>query len=139
MCRWCAQTPEWVVYQDVTLTSQEFMREVTAIKATWLTQLAQHYFELKAPEVRAAAPVPAAALAALRSNPKAMDKKRKAKEDDAAAAAAAADDDEQLPVKISFSKNRSRPAATRKPDDDGDGPVVSFGAGPRKRRSGLGL
>ena len=37
--------PQWVVYNEVVQTTREFMRDVTAIKAEWLCELAPHYYE----------------------------------------------------------------------------------------------
>jgi len=42
-----SQTAPWVVYHDVQLTTEEHMREVVAIKPTWLTELAPQYYEAK--------------------------------------------------------------------------------------------
>jgi HrpA-like RNA helicase len=39
--------PEWVVFHEVIVTTKEFMREVTAIKAVWLSEIAPHFYELK--------------------------------------------------------------------------------------------
>jgi hypothetical protein len=39
--------PEWVVFHEVIVTTKEFMREVTAIKAMWLTEIAPHFYESK--------------------------------------------------------------------------------------------
>lgn len=34
----------WVVYHELVLTSKEFMRTVSEIKADWLVELAPHYY-----------------------------------------------------------------------------------------------
>ncbi len=108
------EAPEWVVYHDVTLTTQEFMREVTAVNPKWLTEVAEHYYEYKKRSV-AALPAPAASeLAHLKSAPKKKE-------------AASLDDDviDALPVKITFKRKAT-------PDVD------VFGK-KRDKRRGIGL
>lgn len=39
------KSPEWVVYHELVLTSKEYMREVTAIEAKWLTECAGRFFK----------------------------------------------------------------------------------------------
>ncbi len=39
--------PQWVIFSEVVLTSKEFMREVTAIKAQWLADIAPHFYDFK--------------------------------------------------------------------------------------------
>jgi ATP-dependent RNA helicase DDX35 len=39
--------PQWVIFSEVVLTSKEFMREVTSIKAQWLSDIAPHFYEFK--------------------------------------------------------------------------------------------
>jgi ATP-dependent RNA helicase DDX35 len=39
--------PEWVIFHETVLTSKEYMREVTSIDASWLTEMAPHFYELK--------------------------------------------------------------------------------------------
>ncbi|GBF92309.1 pre-mRNA-splicing factor ATP-dependent RNA helicase [Raphidocelis subcapitata] len=39
--------PKWVVYHELVLTSKEFMRTVSEIKADWLVELAPHYYSRK--------------------------------------------------------------------------------------------
>ncbi|EGR30485.1 hypothetical protein IMG5_130770 [Ichthyophthirius multifiliis] len=36
--------PQWVVYSDLVFTSKYYMREVSEIEASWLLELAGHYF-----------------------------------------------------------------------------------------------
>eukprot|EP00727_Mastigamoeba_balamuthi_P002088 m51a1_g11877 putative probable pre-mrna-splicing factor atp-dependent rna helicase-like (664) ;mRNA; r:566201-568737 len=38
--------PEWVLYHEYVLTSKNYIRTVTDIKAEWLLELAPHYYEL---------------------------------------------------------------------------------------------
>ncbi|CAO3629658.1 unnamed protein product [Cunninghamella blakesleeana] len=38
--------PEWVIYHEIVFTSKEYMREVTAIDARWLTELAPTFFKV---------------------------------------------------------------------------------------------
>ncbi|XP_055331601.1 probable ATP-dependent RNA helicase DHX35 [Paramacrobiotus metropolitanus] len=37
--------PDWVVYNEVLQTNQEYMRDVTAIEPQWLYELAPHYYQ----------------------------------------------------------------------------------------------
>eukprot|EP00112_Aurelia_sp_Birch-Aquarium-sp1_P003315 Seg1370.10_Seg1370.9 transcript_id=Seg1370.10_Seg1370.9/GoldUCD/mRNA.D3Y31 product="putative ATP-dependent RNA helicase DHX35" protein_id=Seg1370.10_Seg1370.9/GoldUCD/D3Y31 len=37
--------PQWVVFNQVLLTSKEYMRDVTVIDPEWLLELASHYYE----------------------------------------------------------------------------------------------
>jgi len=39
--------PQWALYNEFVLTSQNFIRTVTDIKGEWLFEIAPHYFELK--------------------------------------------------------------------------------------------
>jgi ATP-dependent RNA helicase DDX35 len=39
--------PNWIIFHDVTLTSQEFIRDVSAINPRWLFDLAPHFYEMK--------------------------------------------------------------------------------------------
>jgi pre-mRNA-splicing factor ATP-dependent RNA helicase DHX16 len=39
-----AQKPKWVVYNEIVLTSKEYMRNVTAIDPAWIAEIAPHYF-----------------------------------------------------------------------------------------------
>ena len=39
------KAPEWVVYHELVLTSKEYMREVTAIEAKWLVEVAGRFFK----------------------------------------------------------------------------------------------
>ncbi|KAF9984591.1 hypothetical protein BGZ75_003855 [Mortierella antarctica] len=45
------QTPKWVIFHEVVETAQgkAYMREVTAIEAEWLEQLAPHFYTMKRP------------------------------------------------------------------------------------------
>jgi pre-mRNA-splicing factor ATP-dependent RNA helicase DHX16 len=36
--------PRWVVYQELVLTSKEFMRTVSEIKPGWLVEIAPHLY-----------------------------------------------------------------------------------------------
>merc|ERR1719499_2417728 len=38
--------PEWVLFNDFVLTSQNFIRTVTSIRGNWLLELAPHYYDL---------------------------------------------------------------------------------------------
>jgi pre-mRNA-splicing factor ATP-dependent RNA helicase DHX16 len=41
----CSQVlPRWVVYQELVLTSKEFMRTVSEIKPEWLVEIAPHFY-----------------------------------------------------------------------------------------------
>lgn len=37
--------PDWVIYFELVLTTQEFMRNNIAIEPTWLTEIAPHYYK----------------------------------------------------------------------------------------------
>ena len=37
--------PKWCVYNEFVLTSKQFIRTVTDIKAEWLFEIAPHYFK----------------------------------------------------------------------------------------------
>ena len=39
------KNPEWVLYNELVLTSKEYMRNVLAIDAKWLVELAPNYFK----------------------------------------------------------------------------------------------
>lgn len=41
------ENPMWVVYHEVVLTTEKYMREVTAIEPMWLCDLAPHFYEFK--------------------------------------------------------------------------------------------
>ena len=45
------QAPQWVIFHEVVETAQgkAYMREVTAIEAEWLEQLAPHFYTMKRP------------------------------------------------------------------------------------------
>jgi hypothetical protein len=125
------QAPEWLVYHDVTLTTQEYIREATVIKSSWLTEIASHYFELRKPDAVGGPVAPAAALAALRTGaaPKASASKKRKPEfgtmtrDDVGSEE---DDDGGLPLKIVFKGKQQ-------------GSSGVFATVPRKKRTGLGL
>jgi pre-mRNA-splicing factor ATP-dependent RNA helicase DHX16 len=36
--------PRWVVYHELVLTSKEYMRTCSEIKAEWLVEIAPHYY-----------------------------------------------------------------------------------------------
>ena len=38
--------PEWVCYNEVVLTSKNYIRTVTDIRGEWLIDLAPHYYDL---------------------------------------------------------------------------------------------
>eukprot|EP01060_Flectonema_neradi_P013490 TRINITY_DN20267_c0_g1_i1.p1 TRINITY_DN20267_c0_g1~~TRINITY_DN20267_c0_g1_i1.p1 ORF type:complete len:978 (+),score=208.74 TRINITY_DN20267_c0_g1_i1:761-3694(+) len=40
------KNPEWVIYHDLVLTSKEYMREIMAIEAHWLPELAPRFFSI---------------------------------------------------------------------------------------------
>ncbi|KAJ3053474.1 hypothetical protein HK097_004188 [Rhizophlyctis rosea] len=42
------RSPEWVVFHEVVETTKPYMRDITVIEAEWLTELAPHYYEVKA-------------------------------------------------------------------------------------------
>ncbi|OMO89589.1 hypothetical protein COLO4_19679 [Corchorus olitorius] len=39
--------PRWVVYDQLVLTSKEYMRQVTELKPEWLLEIASHYYQKK--------------------------------------------------------------------------------------------
>ncbi|KAF5949663.1 hypothetical protein HYC85_011656 [Camellia sinensis] len=39
--------PKWVIYNELVLTTKEYMRQVTEIKSEWLLEIAPHYYQLK--------------------------------------------------------------------------------------------
>ncbi|XP_028069051.1 probable pre-mRNA-splicing factor ATP-dependent RNA helicase DEAH6 [Camellia sinensis] len=39
--------PRWVVYHELVLTTNEYMRQVTELKPEWLVEIAPHYYQLK--------------------------------------------------------------------------------------------
>lgn len=41
------EAPKYVVFNEVILTSEAFMRDVTAIEPEWLTELAPHFYEIR--------------------------------------------------------------------------------------------
>jgi pre-mRNA-splicing factor ATP-dependent RNA helicase DHX15/PRP43 len=42
-----AHKPEFAVYNEFVLTSKNFIRMVTDVKAEWLVEMAPHYYDLK--------------------------------------------------------------------------------------------
>ncbi|KAJ3271239.1 ATPdependent RNA helicase, partial [Borealophlyctis nickersoniae] len=42
------RSPAWVVFHEVVETTKPYMRDVTVIEPEWLTELAPHYYELRA-------------------------------------------------------------------------------------------
>ena len=36
--------PKWVIYHELVQTSKEFMRTISEIKPSWLTEIAPHYY-----------------------------------------------------------------------------------------------
>jgi hypothetical protein len=51
MLLFIADTPTYVVYHELILTSKEYMTQVTAIDAYWLGMLQRKIIELKASEI----------------------------------------------------------------------------------------
>ena len=41
--------PEWVIYHELVMTSREYMREVTAVEAKWLAEVAPTFFRVSDP------------------------------------------------------------------------------------------
>lgn len=39
--------PEWVVYHDVILTKEEYIRDCTKIRPQWLMELAPHFYQFR--------------------------------------------------------------------------------------------
>lgn len=39
--------PRWLIYHELVLTTKEYMRTVSEIKAEWLVELAPHYYNKK--------------------------------------------------------------------------------------------
>ncbi|EGG23848.1 DEAD/DEAH box helicase [Cavenderia fasciculata] len=37
-------SPEWVIFHDVIITTKEFMKELTVIEPNWLSEIAPHYY-----------------------------------------------------------------------------------------------
>lgn len=37
--------PQWVVFNEVLHTTKEYMRDITVVEASWLYELAPHYYE----------------------------------------------------------------------------------------------
>lgn len=44
-------TPDYVVYHEVVITTKEYMRNVTAVDAEWLSELGPMFFYLKSMDV----------------------------------------------------------------------------------------
>lgn len=40
-------TPEWVLYNEYVLTSQNYIRTVTSVRPEWLLEMAPHYYDLE--------------------------------------------------------------------------------------------
>jgi hypothetical protein len=38
--------PKYVIFMEINLTSENFMREITAIEPSWLSELAPHYYKV---------------------------------------------------------------------------------------------
>jgi hypothetical protein len=38
--------PKYVIFLEINLTSENFMREITAIEPAWLSELAPHYYKV---------------------------------------------------------------------------------------------
>lgn len=43
--------PPYVIFNEVLLTSQKYMRDITAVEAGWLSELAPHFYDFK-PQVK---------------------------------------------------------------------------------------
>eukprot|EP00040_Diaphanoeca_grandis_P003928 m.26396 g.26396 ORF g.26396 m.26396 type:complete len:1210 (-) comp15392_c0_seq1:744-4373(-) len=41
--------PEWIIYHEITLTTREYMREITAIEPKWLVEFAPRFFKVADP------------------------------------------------------------------------------------------
>eukprot|EP00039_Didymoeca_costata_P030367 m.29206 g.29206 ORF g.29206 m.29206 type:complete len:1054 (-) comp8076_c0_seq1:74-3235(-) len=41
------QTPHWVLYHELVLTTKEYMRQIIEIEGTWLIEVAPHYYKEK--------------------------------------------------------------------------------------------
>jgi len=41
--------PEWIIYHEITLTTREYMREITAIEPKWLVEFAPRFFKTADP------------------------------------------------------------------------------------------
>lgn len=41
--------PEWIVYHEITMTTREYMREITAIDPKWLVEFAPNFFKVADP------------------------------------------------------------------------------------------
>ena len=41
--------PEWLIYHEITITTREYMREVTAIDPKWLVEFAPNFFRVADP------------------------------------------------------------------------------------------
>lgn len=39
-------TPDWVIYHEFVLTTQNYIRTVTSVKPEWLLEIASHYYDL---------------------------------------------------------------------------------------------
>eukprot|EP01132_Coremiostelium_polycephalum_P003809 gene3809-4739_t len=40
-------SPEWIIFNDVTITTKEYMKDITVIDPTWLIEIAPHYYNFK--------------------------------------------------------------------------------------------
>jgi hypothetical protein len=43
--------PQWVMYNDLVVTSKRYMREVSAIKPEWIFEVASHHFTDRRKEI----------------------------------------------------------------------------------------
>jgi pre-mRNA-splicing factor ATP-dependent RNA helicase DHX16 len=41
------QNPDWIIYNELVLTTKEFMRNIVEIKPEWLFEIAPHYYKEK--------------------------------------------------------------------------------------------
>ncbi|KAI9105731.1 P-loop containing nucleoside triphosphate hydrolase protein [Phlyctochytrium arcticum] len=46
------RSPSWVIYHEVVETTKKFMRDLTVVEPEWLTEMAPHFYELKAKQGR---------------------------------------------------------------------------------------
>ncbi|EGC40321.1 hypothetical protein DICPUDRAFT_25225 [Dictyostelium purpureum] len=42
-----SNSPQWVLFNDVTITTKEYMKDITVIEPTWLSEIAPHFYKFK--------------------------------------------------------------------------------------------
>ncbi|EAL72003.1 DEAD/DEAH box helicase [Dictyostelium discoideum AX4] len=42
-----SNSPQWVIFNEVTITTKEYMKDVTSIEPNWLFEIAPHYYKFK--------------------------------------------------------------------------------------------